>query len=63
MKQLTVIATIFLPLTFVTGFFGQNFAYLVKHINTGSDFLYYGIGGLAVPIVALVVYFRRQGFF
>jgi magnesium transporter len=59
-EQLTILATIFLPLTFVTGFFGQNFEWLVGHINTLTAFLVYGLGGLAVPLVLLFWWLRYR---
>jgi magnesium transporter len=60
-KQLTVVATIFLPLTFVTGFFGQNFGTLVRHINTPWAFWGYGVGSMIMSALALLWFFRRQG--
>jgi magnesium transporter len=46
--RLTVVATIFLPLSFVTGFFGMNFDWLVTRIDTGAAFFIFGLGSLAV---------------
>jgi magnesium transporter len=61
-KQLTIIATIFLPLSFLTGFFGQNFAFLTNHVlNHTWAFFVLGLGLLVVSIGLLVVFFRRQG--
>jgi magnesium transporter len=62
MKQLTVIATIFLPLGFITGFFGQNFTYLVAHlIKPAWTFWVVGVGSIALTCVALLAFFRRKG--
>jgi magnesium/cobalt transport protein CorA len=63
MKQLTIIATIFLPLTFITGFFGQNFDWMVSHVHSGPMFLVLGVGSEIVALLALLAFFRRRGWF
>ena len=59
-KQLTVMATIFLPLSFLVGFFGQNFKWLVRQINTEADFWVLGVGSLLLSVVGLLFWFRRS---
>jgi magnesium transporter len=62
MKQLAIIATIFLPLGFLTGFFGQNFAWPQAHIQeNGYWFAFLGIGSELVAIAILLMLFRRRG--
>ena len=61
MKQLTVVATIFLPLTFITGFFGMNFSWLINAINSFWIFAVYGVGSLVLSALVIYYWFRRSG--
>jgi magnesium transporter len=63
MKQLAIIATIFLPLTFITGFFGQNFGWLVLHVRGWEQFLIFGIGVELASVAFLIAFFKRRGWF
>ena len=61
MRQLTIIATVFLPLSFLTGFFGQNFAWLVDRIGSPAAFFGIGVGTEVLAVVGLLTMFRRRG--
>jgi magnesium transporter len=58
---LTVVATIFLPLTFVTGFFGMNFTWMVDEIDTQLAFFLLGIGAPLAGAAVTVYLIRRRG--
>lgn len=58
--RLSVLATFFVTATLITGFFGQNFGWLVDSIASRRDFLILGVGGLLLPLLALCVYFFRR---
>jgi magnesium transporter len=64
-NRLTIGGTVFVVMTLITGFFGQNFGWLVGHIDGRRDFLIYGVGGLVVPIVILLTLFwvKRDDWF
>jgi magnesium transporter len=61
MKALTVIASLFLPLTFLTGFYGMNFAYLTQVLEPPYLAFWIGVGTMVVATVIQLVFFRRRG--
>lgn len=63
MKYLTVLSAVFLPLSFVVGFFGQNFERLPGFpdwMQSESLALGMALSCVAIPIV-MVLWFKRKG--
>ena len=61
MKTLTVIASLFLPLTFLTGFFGMNFALLTGPLEAPRYSFFVGIAIMLVATAIQLYLFRRRG--
>jgi magnesium transporter len=58
MKVLTLIATIFIPLTFVAGVYGMNFEYMPE---LSWKYGYFAIWGVMISIAAvMILYFRKR---
>src|SRR3954451_2375911 len=63
--RITILGTLFVLWTLVTGFFGQNFGWLVDHIDSRRDFLIFSVGSLVIPTVILLTLFwvKRDDWF
>lgn len=59
MKVLTVIATIFIPLTFIAGVYGMNFAYMPEISHPWGYPA--ALASMTVVAAAMLLYFRKKG--
>jgi magnesium transporter len=60
-RRLAAVATIFLPISFLAGFWGQNFGVLTGSIERGwPAFLVFGVGLSAACVISTVVLLRRR---
>lgn len=58
MKILTIISTIFIPLSFLTGLYGMNFKHMPELENPNGYF--YTLGVMLLIIVIMIIYFKKK---
>jgi magnesium transporter len=65
MKVLTIIATIFIPLSFIAGVWGMNFDRAAGPLSMPELGWYWGypmaLGVMAMVALGMLVFFRRRG--
>jgi|SRR5438270_1703837 len=60
-KALTVIASLFLPLSFLTGFYGMNFSYLTSVLESPYEAFAVGVGTMLIATLIQLYLFQRRG--
>jgi len=58
MKVLTIIATIFIPLTFIAGIYGMNFKFMPELEWRWAYFVVWFV--IVVIAIFMLIYFRRK---
>lgn len=58
-NRLAIVSTIFLPLTFLTGFFGMNFSYMTDELESRSVFWLLAVGLQAIVLFAALYVLHR----
>lgn len=61
MKTLTVISSVFLPLTFIAGIYGMNFQHMPELAY--KDGYYTVLGVMVLIVIAMLIYFKRKKWF
>lgn len=61
MKTLTIIASIFIPITFIAGVYGTNFDYIPELGWEGSYFVM--IGAMIIIVIIMMTWFKKKQWF
>lgn len=61
MKTLTIVSSIFIPLTFIVGIYGMNFDYMPELKNSNGYFIV--LGAMFFIVIGMVYYFKRRKWF